>query len=104
MKYYVTSDVHGFYTPLREALTNAGYFDDDVPHKLLIAGDLFDRGGEATALQDFILDLMDRDAVILIRGNHEDLYEELVPWKKRWRRSTCTHGTTISTGCVSTVR
>ena len=78
MKYYVTSDVHGFYTPLREALANAGYFDDDAPHKLLIAGDLFDRGGEANALQDFILDLMDRDAVILIRGNHEDLYEELV--------------------------
>ena len=78
MKYYVTSDVHGFYTPLREALANAGYFNDDAPHKLLIAGDLFDRGGEATALQDFILDLMDRDAVILIRGNHEDLYEELL--------------------------
>ena len=43
MKYYVTSDVHGFYTPLREALTNAGYFDDDAPHKLLIAGDLFNK-------------------------------------------------------------
>ena len=51
MKYYVTSDAHGFYTPLREALANAGYFDDDAPHKLLIVGDLFDRGGEATALQ-----------------------------------------------------
>ena len=28
MKYYVTSDVHGFYTLLRAALTEAGYYDD----------------------------------------------------------------------------
>ena len=78
MKYYVTSDVHGFYTPLRTSLTKAGYFDDAEPHKLLIVGDLFDRGGEAVELQGFILDLLERDAVILIRGNHEDLFEELV--------------------------
>ena len=58
MKYYVTSDVHGFYTPLRTSLTKAGYFDDAEPHKLLIVGDLFDRGGEAVELQGFILDLL----------------------------------------------
>ena len=78
MKYYVTSDVHGFYTPLRAILTKAGYFDDTEPHKLLIAGDLFDRGREAVVLQSFILDLLGRDEVILIRGNHEDIFEELV--------------------------
>ena len=49
-----------------------------VSHKLLIAGDLFDRGREAVELQSFILDLLERDEVILIRGNHEDLFEELV--------------------------
>ena len=55
----------------------AGYFDDPQPHKLIILGDLFDRGTEAPALQEFVIDLIERDAVILIRGNHEDLYEEL---------------------------
>ena len=38
MKCYVASDVHGFYTPLREALASVGYFNDDAPNKLLIAG------------------------------------------------------------------
>ena len=76
MKYYVTSDIHGFYTPLRSILTKAGYFDDEEPHKLIVAGDLFDRGGEAVELQEFILGLIESDEVILVRGNHEDLYEE----------------------------
>ena len=44
MKYYATSDTHGFYTPFRLALAEAGYYDDAEPHKLLIAGDLFGRG------------------------------------------------------------
>ena len=78
MKYYITSDVHGFYTPLRTILSKAGYFDDAEPHKLLIVGDLFDRGDEAVELQGFILNLLERDDVILVRGNHEDLFEELV--------------------------
>ena len=76
MKYYVTSDLHGFYTPLIKALTNAGYFEDSEPHKLIILGDLFDRGKEPKELQNFILDLMSRDEVILIKGNHEDLFVE----------------------------
>ena len=78
MRYYVTSDVHGFYTPLRDILEKAGFFRDTEPHKLVVAGDLFDRGGEAAALQDFILGLLERDEVILVRGNHEDLFVELV--------------------------
>jgi len=35
-------------------------------------------GHEANKLQSFILDLMDRDEIILIRKNHEDLFVELV--------------------------
>ena len=76
MKYYVTSDIHGFYTPLIKALTEARYFEDQEPHKLVILGDLFDRGKEPKELQNFILDLMSRDEVILIKGNHEDLFVE----------------------------
>lgn len=76
MRYYVTSDVHSYYTPMREALTKAGFFDDPMPHKLLILGDLFDRGLESREMQAFICDLMDKDQVILIRGNHEDLFYE----------------------------
>ena len=78
MRYYVASDIHGFFTPLAKALEEAGYYQDTDPHKLLILGDLFDRGSEAVKLQDFILELMEKDEVILIRGNHEDLFAELV--------------------------
>lgn len=78
MRYYVTSDVHGYFTELKAALTENGFFEDTAPHKLVICGDLFDRGSEALALQDFILDLLAKDQVILIRGNHEDLTMELL--------------------------
>lgn len=78
MKYYVTADTHGFYTQLHTALDEAGFFRDSAPHKLVILGDFFDRGKEALSMQSFILQLMEKDEVILIRGNHEDLFEELV--------------------------
>ena len=38
MKYYVTADVHGFYTKLNKALDEAGYFTDPEPHRLVILG------------------------------------------------------------------
>ena len=78
MKYYITADTHGFCSILKAALGQAGFFSEKEPHKLIILGDLFDRGDEAKELQEFILQLMDEDRVILIRGNHEDLFKELV--------------------------
>lgn len=78
MRYYVVSDVHGFYTLLKQTLKDAGYDDDCEPHKLIICGDLFDRGNEALAMQQYILERMHEDEVILIRGNHEDLFSSLV--------------------------
>lgn len=77
MKYYVTADVHGYFSQMKKALEEAGFFDDTEPHKLIVLGDLFDRGKEAKKLQSFVLDLMRRDEAILIKGNHEDLLVEL---------------------------
>ena len=57
MRYYVTADIHSFYTQMREALSDAGFFMDPEPHKLIILGDLFDRGKEAKEIQSFILEL-----------------------------------------------
>ncbi len=78
VRYYVVADVHGYYSIMRDALEAAGFFTDPEPHKLIMLGDLFDRGTEAKEIQRFVLDLMKEDAVILIRGNHEDLFESLV--------------------------
>lgn len=78
MKYYVTSDVHGFYTPFRDVLERGGFFTDPAPHKLVILGDLFDRGEEARAMQKFVLELLRQEQVILVKGNHEDLFTSLI--------------------------
>ena len=61
MKYYVVADVHGFYTELMAVLKGKGYFEDKNPHKLIICGDVFDRGEEAKQMQEFVLDLMNKD-------------------------------------------
>ena len=99
MKYYIAADIHGFYTEFHKALDEAGYFTDPGPHKLIILGDLFDRGQEAVEMQRFILSLLEQDAVILVRGNHEDLYEEMITIDKglpyRHHRSNGTYNTAL---------
>ena len=73
MRYYVVADVHGFYNEMVEALTEQGYFTDTQPHKLIICGDLFDRGTQSKVVEEFVLKLLEKNEVNLIRGNHEDL-------------------------------
>ena len=57
MRYYVVSDIHGFHSPLIAALNHAGFFSDQQPRKLIVLGDLFDRGKEAKELEAFALPL-----------------------------------------------
>ena len=74
MKYYVIADPHGFYTEMHQALDKAGFFSDTEPHKLVLCGDMLDRGGEARKMVRFMADLLDKDQLIYILGNHEDLF------------------------------
>lgn len=78
MKYYVVADVHGYYTHLMDALENARFFAETAPHKLVICGDLMDRGGEARQMQAFVTRLLEEDRLIFIRGNHEDLMRRML--------------------------
>lgn len=78
MKYYVIADPHGFFTPMRGALEAAGFFDDVEPHRLVLCGDMMDRGEEACEMQAFMAELLARGELIFVRGNHEDLMESLV--------------------------
>ena len=70
-KYFVTSDVHSFYNELTHALNEKGFDKDNPEHKLIICGDIFDRGDHSKELYKFLKSLGDR--FIFIRGNHEDL-------------------------------
>lgn len=76
MKYYVTADTHSFFTPFKKALEEAGYFDDEGEKRIIICGDLMDRGSESIEMQNFVLELMKEDKIILVKGNHEDLFEQ----------------------------
>lgn len=103
MRYYVTSDIHSYFTKLKNTLTKTGFFEDKEPHKLIICGDLFDEGFEALALQDFIVDLLEKDQVILVKGNHDDLALDLVQdWlEEKDKRHHFSNGT-INTVCQLT--
>ncbi len=100
MRYYVVADPHGFFTEMKTALEEKGFFADTEPHKLIICGDLFDRGDEAVAMQEFVLELMEKDQVILIRGNHEDLLLDFL-YDFPWARYISSHH--YSNGTVDTV-
>ena len=78
MKYFVSSDIHGFYTEWITALKNSGFDMDNPEHKIIVCGDLFDRGVETKKLQGFIMQLLKNGKIILIRGNHEDQAVELI--------------------------
>lgn len=100
MRYYVVSDVHGYFTELKQALEEQGFFEDKQPYKLIICGDIYDRGKEAKELQEFILDLMKQDEIILIRGNHEDLTLELL---NGWYRQSYWQFHHSSNGTIDTI-
>lgn len=78
MKYYVIADPHGFYDILMQTLNESGFFTDPEPCKLIVCGDLLDRGEEPDEMQRLMAGLLKQDRLIYIRGNHEDLMERLL--------------------------
>ena len=58
MKYYVVSDVHGFYTEMIDALDKKGFFKDNSPHTLVVCGDMMDRGPESIKMQEFMMHIV----------------------------------------------
>lgn len=72
-KFFVTSDIHSFYTPFKKALDNAGFDQNNEEHWLIVCGDCFDRGGESEELLRFLMSL---ERKIIIKGNHDILLEE----------------------------
>ena len=75
MRYFITSDIHSFYTPLIEELNKKGFDKNNPNHTLVVLGDVFDRGDETIPLYNFLSSL---ERLILVRGNHEQLYFNLL--------------------------
>lgn len=64
---YVCSDLHGQYDMFIKLLDLIEFCDDDI---MYIIGDVVDRGTEPIKILKYI---MQRDNIILIRGNHEEM-------------------------------
>ena len=75
MKLFACSDLHSFFTPFKKALDEKGFEPNNPDHLLVVLGDVFDRGGESVEMFNFLNSLSN---VILVRGNHEDLLEEML--------------------------
>jgi hypothetical protein len=90
---FVVSDVHGYYTEMKEALEGADFCAEKDDHVFVSCGDLFDRGTENKAVYDFVRRLKNK---ILIRGNHEDMLLEAL-------QRGCLIGADVDNGAALTV-
>ena len=96
MKYFIVSDIHSFCTELKEGLKKAGFSKTNKDHILVVLGDLFDRGYETTEVYEFIKSIPKKRR-ILVQGNHELLYFELL--KKDYPQSHDFSNCTVDTFC-----
>ena len=95
-KYFVISDIHSFYTEFKHALFKAGFRKTNKNHVLIVLGDLFDRGPDTIKLYNY-LKTIPSNRLILIKGNHEDLYLSLL--KKSFPESWDFLNGTVETFC-----
>ncbi len=100
MKYFVSSDIHGFYDEWIKALEEKQFNINNPEHKIIICGDLFDRGLQSKQLQTFAMDLIAKEKIILIRGNHEDLLLDML---NSWHRKSYLEWHHNSNGTIDTV-
>ena len=100
MTYFAMSDVHSFFFEMMTALDNSGFDIKDKNHKVIICGDLFDRGEQTLECYTFVKTLAEQGRLIYVRGNHEDLLEDAVSSIKHFRNIGMHH---ISNGTLKTL-
>lgn len=99
-KYFAVSDIHSFYPMVNTALNEEGFDRTNPDHIVIICGDAFDRGDFSVELFAFMKQLKEENRLVYVRGNHEDLLEELVFDIRKMRHIGRHH---ISNGTVNTV-
>ena len=75
VKFYVISDVHGYYDEMIEALDKAGFDPNNESHWLISCGDTLDRGRKPRQVMNYLMRLPRK---ILVKGNHEDLIMDCI--------------------------
>ena len=91
-KLFVVSDIHSAYTPWMRALSEARFDENNPDHKIVVCGDLFDRMDESLQVYNFVKDMLERDKLIYILGNHESLMVDCIkrgyPSRHDWSNGT----------------
>ena len=93
-RYFIASDIHGFFSIYKDALDENGWDINNPEHILIICGDIFDRGDDTLKMYEFLKSLP-KERRILIRGNHEYLLRALVK-RKDFYDHDISNGTLIS--------
>lgn len=91
MKYFILSDIHSFAKQMKSALKAAGFNKKNKDHTLIVCGDVFDRGPDAFGVYNYLKSIP-KKRCILIRGNHECLFFDLLEkdFPERHDFSNCT--------------
>lgn len=76
--YFISADVHSFFSIFHNELKNQGFDINNQEHHIIICGDAFDRGEESKELLDFLYNLHQENRLILVRGNHDDLFQDML--------------------------
>ena len=100
VKYFISSDIHSYFQNWMLYLDQAGFDIDNVNHKIIVCGDLLDRGDESCECFDFVKKMHQQNRLIYVRGNHEDLLFDCVNEIRR-RFDISSHH--VSNGTLKTV-
>jgi len=71
MEYFVVSDVHGYFKELTEALEKAGFDESNEMHRVIVIGDMFDRGPDSLKVYEYLKKLKGLGKAVIVKGNHE---------------------------------
>lgn len=92
MEYFIVSDIHGFYYELLDALKRSGFDKLNPNHVFVSCGDIFDRGLFPMETLNYVMSIPENRR-ILIRGNHEDLFCEILNGKREFGLNDIRNGT-----------
>ena len=96
MTYFVVSGIHCCYGPLIQALNEAGYDQNNPDHTLIVLGGLVGLGDQPKEVLSY-LESLDPNRLILVRGEHEDHFWNLL------KRDYPKYGDFILSGAVKTL-
>ena len=99
-RYFVTSDIHGYFSIFKKELDKVGFNIEDKNHYLIICGDVIDRGQEVKQLLDWLIDFNKTGRLIFIKGNHEYLIKDCLEELNNGYRISPHH---ISNGTINTI-